>query len=256
MQITDEMLYQHAAQAREIWLDALPQKEEIPAFSCSKQFQRKMGRLLRQQRRSPRFNRFLRDMKRIVAVFLIALTITFAGLMTVEATREKIIEVVVHIYHELTRYEYSSDAETAELPEIQFGYLPAGMELVSNELPFGSVRHIHCEDSSGKYIDLDIDAVTQSTALSWVVDTEDAEVMTRIVNGTEVTFISKNSRQIAAWTDQNVSYVMQSNLERPVIDAILENLCIGPYFFIKYCHKTTPRFVTIGRTNEGRWFLL
>ena len=228
MQITDEMLYQHAAQAREIWLDALPQKEEIPAFSCSKQFQRKMGRLLRQQRRSPRFNRFLRDMKRIVAVFLIALTITFAGLMTVEATREKIIEVVVHIYHELTRYEYSSDAETAELPEIQFGYLPAGMELVSDELSFDSVRHIHCEDSSGKYIDLHMDAVDQSTALSWIVDTEEAEVVTHIVNGTEVTFISKNSRQIAIWTDQNVSYVMQSNLELSEIDAILENLCIDP----------------------------
>lgn len=226
MQITDEMLYQHAAQAREIWLDALPQKEEIPAFSCSKSFQRKMGRLLRQQRRPPQVNRILYGMKKIVAVLLIAVTITFAGLMTVEAFREKIIEVVAHIYHELTRYDYTSYTETTKLPEVQFGYLPTGMELVSDETSFDSVRHIHCENGSGEYIDLDIDGISQDTAMSWVVDTEDAEVMTRIMNGGEVTFISKRDRKIAMWTDQNVSYVMQSNLELSEIEAILDGLYI------------------------------
>lgn len=228
MQITDEMLYQHAEKAREIWLDALPQQDEIPAFPCSKSFQRKMSRLLRQQRRSLQANRILHNMKRIVAAVLIVVTVTFAGLMTVEAIRENVIEVVVHIYHELTQYDYSSDAEAAALPEIQFGYLPEGMELVSDEASFDSVRYIHCENRSGKCMDLYIDAVTQSTAMSWIVDTEDAQVVTRILNGIEVTFISKKDRQIAMWTNQNISYVIQSNLELSEIEAILDGLYIFP----------------------------
>ncbi len=228
MQITDEMLFQHAAQAREIWLDTLPQKDDIPVFSCSRSFQRKMDRLLHKQSRSSQASRLLHNMKKFVAVLLITITIAFAAMMTVEAFREKVIEVVVHIYHELTLFEYSSDKIAASLPEIQFGYLPEGLELVSDETSFDSVRHIHCENSSGEYIDLDIDGISKNTALSWVVDTEDAEVMTRILNGTEVTFISKKDRQIAVWTDQNISYVLQSNLAFSEIESILNYLIIVP----------------------------
>ena len=30
MKITDEMLYRHAAEARDIWLDTLPNDDELP----------------------------------------------------------------------------------------------------------------------------------------------------------------------------------------------------------------------------------
>jgi len=228
MQITDELLYQYAPQAREIWLDVLPQQDEIPSFTCSNLFQRKMNRLLRQQRRSPQTNRVLHNMKRIVAVFLIAVTITFAGLMTVEAVRQKVIEFVVHVYHELTQYEYSSDKETAALPEIHFGYLPEGMEVVLDKIPLDHFRSLHCENGSGQYLDLEIDAISQDKVGTQILDTEGSQVSSCIVQGCEATVVSKDGTHIIIWADGNALYTIQSNLSLSEVEAVLGELFIQP----------------------------
>lgn len=228
MQITDDVLYQHAAQAREIWLDALPQRDEIPNFSCSKQFQRKMDRLLRQQRRSPQVNRILHNMKRIAAVLLIAVTISFAGLMTVEASREKVMEVVVHIYHELTRYEYSSDAEAAALPEFQFDYLPEGMGLVSDETPFDHIRNICWEDGAGHYLNLNVAALSKDSAGTMIIDTENAQVTTCVMRGIEVTVVSKEGRNTLVWVDENVHYTTSGNVPLSELEAFFNGLSSQP----------------------------
>ena len=47
MKISDKMLRQNAAQAREQWLNTLPQKDEIPDYSVSPAFQENMDRLAR-----------------------------------------------------------------------------------------------------------------------------------------------------------------------------------------------------------------
>lgn len=212
MQITDEMLYQHAAQARDMWLSALPQRDELPTFSCSNQFQRKMKRLLRQQRRSPRMNHLLRDMKRVVAVLLIAATITFAGLMTVEAYREKVIEVIKRVYNEFTQYEYSSTATDSVLPGIAFTYLPDGMELVSDVIYDNSVREVRYQDANSAYLTLDAVSVTSNSALTGAIDTEDAQIETLVLRGIEMDVIRKDDRYIICWEEGNVSITMRSNL--------------------------------------------
>lgn len=66
MKITDEMLFDHAAEARNIWLDTLPSDESLPAAPFSKSFERKMRKLIKQQRRTSRTNQILRYMKHTV----------------------------------------------------------------------------------------------------------------------------------------------------------------------------------------------
>ena len=38
MKITDEVLYRHAAEARDIWLDTLPKDDELPEHQFSDEF--------------------------------------------------------------------------------------------------------------------------------------------------------------------------------------------------------------------------
>ena len=228
MQITDEMLYQHASQARDLWLDTLPQRDEIPDFPCSKQFQRKMDRLLRRQRRSPQVNRILHSMKRIVAGLLIAVTITFAVLMTVEAFREKVIEVVVHIYHELTRYDYSSDKDVAVLPEFHFDYLPEGMALVMDERASDHVRNLQFENTSGQYLDLMATATTNDGTDTQIINTEEAQMTTWTIRGAEMTVVSKDGTNIILWVDENNHYTIQSDLSLTELKFIVEGLSTHP----------------------------
>ena len=94
MKITDDMLYHHAEAAREKWLsETLP--PQIPEHKFSGKFDRKMRKLIREQRHSAQFNRHIKLLQRIVAIFLLVCTVSFGGVMTVDAYREKIIETVV-----------------------------------------------------------------------------------------------------------------------------------------------------------------
>ena len=137
MHITDEMLFEHAADARNIWLNTLPRDDEIPEFRCSHRFERKMQKLLKEQRRTPKVNRLLRYMRQTVAAILAVAIISFCGLMTVEAYREKVIEIVVRVFNELTDYRFVSHSNKADeiiLPELSFGYIPEGMCEIANRI--------------------------------------------------------------------------------------------------------------------------
>lgn len=71
MQITDDMLYQHAPEVRDLWLSTLPSDADIPEHKFSRRFERKMKRLIREQRRSPQVNRVIRGLRRVAAIILV-----------------------------------------------------------------------------------------------------------------------------------------------------------------------------------------
>ena len=154
MKITDEMLFEHAAEARDIWLSTLPDDEDIPDIPTSKKFEKKMQKLIKEQRRTPKTNKILRYMKQTVAAVLAVAILSFGGLMTVEAYREKVVEIVVHVFHELTDYRFASEkSEVGEvvLPEISFGYVPEGMEEITDNVFADNSRYIVyvVDDQSG-----------------------------------------------------------------------------------------------------------
>lgn len=130
MKITDDMLYHHAEAAREKWLsETLP--PQIPEHKFSGKFDRKMRKLIREQRHSAQFNRHIKLLQRIVAIFLLVCTVSFGGVMTVDAYREKIIETVVRVFNELTDYRFSKSADMPESIAYAFpptlSYIPDGM---------------------------------------------------------------------------------------------------------------------------------
>lgn len=92
MKITDSQLYKYVPKAEKLWLSWLPTDEEIPEHIFSKRFERKMKRLIRNQRRTPRIRKIFLTAKRITAAVLVLTMLSFSGLMTVEAYREKFIE--------------------------------------------------------------------------------------------------------------------------------------------------------------------
>ena len=129
MKLTDELLEQHAAEARDLWLSTLPQQEEVPPHKFSRRFERKMRRLRAEQRRSPRMNRVVHILRYVAACAAVVLCI--GG--TAYAYRIGVIDTIVQVFREYTSITYSSEtaAEDAEFPESTFGYIPEGM--VRNE---------------------------------------------------------------------------------------------------------------------------
>ena len=229
MSITDEMLFQHAAEARNICLESLPSTEELPTVTYSKSFERKMGKVIKQQRRTPRTNQILRYMKQTAAAVLMIVAVTFGGLMTVEAYREKVIEIVIQVFNEFTEYRFSSndseqaDTEQTELPEIQFGYIPEGMQETENRTTATGRLRVTYEDNQSHFFDFSAIQIADGVyGTTW--DTEDSEYWEGAINGCEAYFNIKNGESSIMWINENIVYDLYGNIDMSELIAV----CIWP----------------------------
>lgn len=228
MEITDELLYAHAGRARDLWLSTLPKDEDLPPFVPSARFERKMKRLLAQQCRSPQANRTLLYAKRTAVAAMVVLAVSFGGLMTVQAHREKVVEFVTHVFHELTDYRFVKDAPdtgAVELPDLTFGYVPEGFELTEDRLVNGGRRrHFEYKNSSGEFFRLSQQGITADGDYHTILDTEDAQTYPVTVNGNEGVFNTKSGYSTIIWSNGSVVYYLSGTISPDELILIAENL--------------------------------
>ena len=229
MKITDDMLFECAAEARDIWLRTLPVDEDIPELPTSKAFEKKMQKLIKEQRRNPRVNIILKVTKRTIAAMLAVVVLSFGSLMTVEAYREKVIEIVVQVFHELTDYRFASEKHASDdivLPDVSFDYIPNGMQEVENKVSANNGRCIIYEDSTGKFFELTQRAVGSNGDYGSILDTENSNCTPETINGNEAFSNVKDGNASIFWTQDNVIYDIYGNLDLFEIVAIAKNMKI------------------------------
>lgn len=228
MKITDEMLYASASEARDLWLSsAFP--DDIPEHQFSHRFNRKMKRLINEQRRSPRLNHVIHMVRRTAAILLVVATVSFSCMMTVEAYREKFIEIVTHVFHELTDYRFSaelpgSQIET-ELGMISLGFIPNGMDR-ADEYGDESFYSVSYETEDGMYFDLTCSLITENQDAHKIVDTENAVTQEYSINGEEATIISKDENNTILWTHRNILFQLYGNLPLDIEKQIAESVTV------------------------------
>ena len=229
MKITDEMLFDHAAEARDIYLSTLPSHEELQDISFSKSFHRKMNKLIKEQRRSPRVNQILRYMKRTVAAVLAIAVITFGGLMTVEAYRTQIIEVIVQVFERFTKYQFiSHDDHTEEisLPEVSVEYIPDGMKEVKSQLIEDLRYYVRYENDRGQFFKITLRVIQSNGSYSTLLNTEDSTYVTIDINGQEAFANTKEGDSSITWTYGHIVYNVYGNIALDELEFIAENLKI------------------------------
>ena len=229
MKITDEMLFEHAAEARDIWLSTLLADADIPKFQTSKAFEKKMQKLIKEQRRDPRTNKTLRIMRRTVAAVLVVATISFGGLMSVEAYREKVIEIVVHVFQKLTEYRFVSEkirTDEIVLPEISLDYVPEGMREIENRITGNNRRFVVYENDSGLFFELTQRPISSGGVYGSILDTEDSTHEPIVINGYEGYLNKKNGNCSVVWTGDNIIYELYGNVEMSEIKKIAEKIKI------------------------------
>ena len=229
MKITDEMLFAHAAEARDIYLSTLPSHEELQDISFSKSFHRKMNKLIKEQRRSPRVNQILQYMKRIVAAVLAIAVLTFGGLMTVEAYRTQIIEVIVQVFERFTKYQFiSHDDHTEEisLPEVSVEYIPDGMKEVKSQLIEDLRYYVRYENDRGQFFKITLRVIQSNGSYSTLLNTEDSTYVTIDINGQQAFANTKEGDSSITWIYGHIVYNVYGNIALDELEFIAENLKI------------------------------
>lgn len=208
MKLTEDMLRQHAAEARDLWLSTLPQEKEVPSHTFSRRFERKLRRLRAEQRRSPRMNRIIHVLRYAAACAAVVLCI--GG--TAYAYRVGMIDMLIQRFKEYTSIQYSSEttAENAKFPESTLTYIPDGMERNDGACIEENDDHrftVYTGKNNAEFC-LEETAVISNNGNTQTIDTEDTVVNHFVINSEPAISSQTETNIIIAWTHQTVSYTL------------------------------------------------
>lgn len=229
MKITEEMLYKCAPKAEKLWLDSLTPDDQIPEHQFSRRFERKMKKLIRDQRRSPSMRQFMRITRQTAAAILIVVSLSFSCLMTVEAYRAKFIEIVTEVFYDLTHFTFfSSWSGDMGLGKIEFSYLPDGMvEVQRKTFEETQGQTIYFEDTEDRQLKVTRSLISDDSSLDIILDTEDVDAIT-IPFGTGNAFlIIKENTTTLMWEADSYLILMTGDIPSEEIIKVANGIIIS-----------------------------
>lgn len=217
---------------KELFINAFLEAEQITNkdylnkndfnFEFSEKFDKKMKKLIAKESRIS-FNHRKRISRALIAA-IIATVIMFTGLMSVSASRQKIIEFIETIFPQYTQVELSEEsAPTPDTIETAYtlGYVPDGYELEQYNQDEVSVFAIWKNDN-GDEIAFWEDILDENFSLD-----NEHEFETININGLNVYIISDNYTCVIKWTDLVYSYTISVPIdEKDELIKMLKNLII------------------------------
>lgn len=132
MKITDEMLYQHAAEARDIWLDTLPKDEELPEHQFSDEFMASLE-TMKNQKRGQRKKRRRSPLQRVAAVFLAILIGSGTWLGVDAEARAAFVSWIREFVGDSVVYNYVGEVPENEITDYYCAWLPEGVEAMETD---------------------------------------------------------------------------------------------------------------------------
>lgn len=208
MKLTEDMLRQHAAEARDLWLSTLPQEKEVPSHTFSRRFERKLRKLRAEQRRSPRMNRIVHVLRYVAACAAVVLCI--GG--TAYAYRVGVIDMLIQRFKEYTSIQYSSETTTedAKFPESTLTYIPDGMKRSEDERIEENNDYrftVYTGTNNAKFY-LEEKAVISNNGDTQTINTEDTVVNHFVINGEQAISSQMETNIIITWTHHSISYTL------------------------------------------------
>ena len=201
MKITDEMLYRHAAEARDIWLDTLPDDSEIPEHEFSDEFNKEMDRLIalsvKQKKPAKRFRR--------VAAMFAAVLIGASSFVAINAeARAAFVGWIKELTDDYLIYRYEGDP----VPDVEPVFyrptwIPEGYSefLVDEE---DDTKFLAYANEAGEMLKLSY--IHNPDETDWFISTENTIKESTTVNGNKADlFISTDPDTSGGviWSDEN-----------------------------------------------------
>lgn len=204
-EITDEMLYNSAPKAEEIILSKIPDDKDLN-HKFSRRFEKKMNRLIKEEKRHPAINKLYLYTKRTAIIFIIVATGLLTVTFSVEALRTKFINMVIKIYEEYTsitlnKEDTENENSSQPIPLKVPNYLGFGFNEVDRQVtPF--LVFISYENSKQYTMTYEYSRITSES----ILDTENAEFEEINVNGYRGKYIVKDKSVTLFWNDNEFAY--------------------------------------------------
>lgn len=207
--IDDDFLYHHMPEAeRKLLADHPPEEEHRFSLRFRWKMHQLLGRKLRLEKYPP-----LSVGKRVLLVAAVLLFLSIGIFMSSEANRIRVFEFVIKRYPKYTEIQVESDVNVPEdvvVEPIDPSYIPEGYQISEKNLNDMSYRVRYINDEGLKlYYNENI--ITQSGML---LDTEDADVETVLMEGLELMVIEKNGNVMIFWHDDRHKFLLSGEVEK------------------------------------------
>ena len=203
-EITDDLLFKHCANVENFILEQIPDEEDID-YEYPKEFEKKIKKIIKEEKRGPFLNKIYSYTKKIAVVFIAFLISLFTITMSVEALRVKLFDMVKEVYEKFTIYKFKIDENDNKkvnfLEKKSINYLPNGFEEID--------RAEYDNDISVTYSDGE-DYITFNYLLiensNLYIDTENAKINKVQINNFYADYIEKENKSRLVWQDENILY--------------------------------------------------
>lgn len=183
----------------------------------SKEHQDRMNKLFARENRKIRARKFGAYVSRIAAVLVVVIAVSGVAVFNVDALRVRFLNMFTDTQPTNTEISFK-DGNSYSNGTVTVGYMPEGFELETEKVMSNMLflKFIKGE----KYFAIDIrDSYSNAS-----VDTEDAEVEKIDLNGSEVFYSKKESRNILTYyVDKHTIYII-GNIEKNLMIEILKNI--------------------------------
>lgn len=217
--IDDKFLYEYMGSAENIILENLPKEKDL-SHKFSKRFKRKMHRLIKEEKRSPSFNRFVNYGRKVAMIFLIVISLIFATTMSIEALRVRFFEKIIEVLEDRTAITFDAGDEIVpDLVPVASEYVPAGF-YIDEKRDTGLSYTIRYSNQEEEIYYAQI-VIAHGQIL---LDTEGVEIETIEIGKQEANiFINKGLTQLY-WDDGLYMYHLTSTIDRVEIVKMAESI--------------------------------
>ena len=237
MKLDEKQLKNACEQVIQIQIDSIPEVAECPVHDFDDTFEQDIQKLIANLKKgnispakAPMGWQYY--IKKSTAAALIAILLVGTTMPETLLAGYRFITSHTTVTPEYTQHNYLSTApEESKLQPVQLEWLPNGMRLNEDQYRRNEYRidMEYIDDSRDvlRYFTLKQNILTENSNMTYVVDTENAEVEILDIAADEVTLIYKQGSYQYVWLHDKYHVSGQSNLSKDEVIKILENVVFG-----------------------------
>lgn len=231
MKLNDDILRFAATMLRDEKMNALPHEKECPVHTFSDEFEQEMQELIekvkrgeiRQKRVALGWQYYTRN--GLAAVLLCFILTFLAAPEVVLAGYHKLVEIIETVFEDYTEFRYeTNESIDTELKKVSFGYLPDILDECESSL--NERLYYVLYQGEDLYFCMEQRKLSEESEMTQIVDTENAVVTIKEINGEGVTFVLKEGVYNYLWVHNQYQISGISNLPVEEIEMILKNIQI------------------------------
>ena len=221
-----------AEQEGEKGLQLMEELDHDPSAQVPEEVQRRAEKTIRKafaaKNREPVKRFTLKAMQRIAIAVFVAVLLAAGTFAAFPEVRANLYNLIIREYEDHTEFDYTqqfSDEYSSADFTIEPGWLPDGFILADEGQTYTSLYCVY-EDKTNSDIDISITKSTLSGG-SLAVDTEDAKVMTIMIQNHKTTLIEKenwNCVVIPIPKEDKIVYMNSNGVASDVLKKVAENL--------------------------------